>query len=216
MKAESHGVPRAKPKSSSRARGDTRQTLLTAAEHCLREEGYTELSTRKVAEQAGVPLSQIHYHFGSKEGLLIALLEHINARLLGRQAETFAEPQSLSRRWERACDHLDADLNSGFVRILQELMAAGWSDPDIAAAVRASLGGWFTLLRDLATEAAHRFGGLHPFTAEEIAALVGAAFLGVEAIILLGMEDALIPARQALRRFGDIIRLAEERSASHD
>ena len=29
-------------------------------------DGYANLSTRRVADSAGVPLSQIHYHFGSK------------------------------------------------------------------------------------------------------------------------------------------------------
>ena len=42
----------------------------------------------------------------------------------------------LWQRWERACDYLDEDLASGYVRILQEMMAAGWSNPEIAAAVR--------------------------------------------------------------------------------
>ena len=41
----------------------------------LLADGYAGLSTRKVAEEAGVPLSQLHYHFGSKGGLILALLE---------------------------------------------------------------------------------------------------------------------------------------------
>jgi AcrR family transcriptional regulator len=34
----------------------------------LRQKGYSGVSTRDVAAEAGVPLSQIHYHFGSKQG----------------------------------------------------------------------------------------------------------------------------------------------------
>ena len=37
-------------------------------------------------------------------------------------------PDPLWVRWDRACDFLDADLESGYVRILQEMIAAGWSD----------------------------------------------------------------------------------------
>ena len=48
------------------AKRDTRMELLAAAETCLRRNGHAELSTRRVAETAGVPLSQIPYHFGSK------------------------------------------------------------------------------------------------------------------------------------------------------
>lgn len=196
------------------SRRDTHLELLAAAEVCLQRDGYGELSTRRVAEHAGVPLSQIHYHFGSKQGLLLALLDHLNKRLLERQAATFAEPMALSRRWERACDFLDEDLSSGYVRILQEMIAAGWSDPELAAAVRRDLNGWFVLLTALAGEAAQRFGGLGPFTPAEVASLVGAAFLGGEAAILLGFESDRAPIRQALRRFGELIRLAEQSSES--
>jgi len=199
---------------SATSRRDTQLELLAAAEVCLQRDGYGELSTRRVAEHAGVPLSQIHYHFGSKQGLLLALLDHLNKRLLERQAATFAQPMALSRRWERACDFLDEDLSSGYVRILQEMMAAGWSDPELAAAVRRDLNGWFVLLTALAEEAAQRFGGLGPFTPAEVASLVGAAFLGGEAGILLGFESDRAPIRQALRRFGELIRLAEEKSGS--
>ena len=46
-----------------------------AAKKVLRRNGYAGLSTRDVAAEAGVPLSQIHYHFGSKQGMVLALFE---------------------------------------------------------------------------------------------------------------------------------------------
>jgi AcrR family transcriptional regulator len=195
-------------RSSPTPRGDTRAQLLAAARACLLQEGYARFSTRRVADLADVPLSQISYHFGSKQGLVLALLETDNQRLLQRQSATFAEPMPLSARWERACDHLDEDLASGYVRVLQEMMAAGWSDPEVARAVRASLQGWHELLTTLAGEAARRFGGLGPFTPAEVAALVGPAFLGAEALILLG-QDSAVPVRQALRRVAALIRTLE-------
>ena len=62
------------------APADNRTLILEAARSRLLADGYAGLSTRKVAEDAGVPLSQIHYHFGSKQGLILALLEHENQR----------------------------------------------------------------------------------------------------------------------------------------
>lgn len=191
-------------------RGETRAQLLTAARTRLLQEGYARFSTRRVAALAGVPLSQISYHFGSKQGLVLALLEADNRRLLHRQATTFAEPLPLSARWERACDHLEEDLASGYVRVLHEMIAAGWSDAEVARAVRANLQGWYDLLNGLAEEAAQRLGGLGPFTPAEIGALVGTAFLGSEALILLGLESPTIPARQALRRVASLIRALED------
>lgn len=191
------------------AKDGTWRALLQAAQDCLCEAGYAGLSTRRVAERAQVPLSQIHYHFGSKQGLLLALLADQNDRLLHRQAATFSENMPLSRRWERACDHLDEDLSSGYVRILQEMIAAGWSDALVAAAVRKNLQGWYELLTNLANEAGVQFGGLGPFSASEVASLIGNAFIGSEAIILLGMDGSEIPARTSLRKFSKLIRLME-------
>jgi AcrR family transcriptional regulator len=188
---------------------DTRTALLRAVHECLQERGYAGLSTRQVAERAGVPLSQIHYHFGSKRGLIVALLEEHDRRLIARQAETFALDVALSQRWDLACSYLDQDIESGYVLILQEMIAAGWSDPELAAAARNILTGWSRLLTQLARDAGDAFGGLGPFSPEEVGALVSAAFLGSEAMILLGFESDDVPVRRALRRFGDLLRQRE-------
>ena len=47
-------------------------------------------------------------------------------------------------------------------------------------------------------------------TAEEIAVITGAPFLGVESMILLGFEEHELPARSALRKVGVLIRRLEE------
>jgi hypothetical protein len=98
------------------------------------------------------------------------------------------------------------------VRILQEMISLGWSNPEIAAAVRGFLGGWYTLLNGVAKEAAERFGSLGPLHPDDVACLVGSAFLGSEAILLLGFEETGMPIRRALRRFGALLRQIEEQS----
>lgn len=157
-----------------------------------------------------MPLSQIHYHFGSKEALVLALLEHQNRRLLDRQEAMFGTDMPLWKRWEIACAYLDEDLASGYVRVLQEMIAAGWSNPEIAAAVRSFLAGWYGLLNRVSKEAVARFGPLGTLKPDDIGSLVGNAFIGSEALILLGFEDEGMPIRRALRRFGGLIRAAEE------
>jgi AcrR family transcriptional regulator len=187
---------------SEPARGDVRLRLLQATEECLLREGYAALSTRAVAAAAETPLSQIHYHFGSKQGLVLALLDHQNKKLLRRQAEMFGADASLSARWLQACDFLDEDLASGYVRVLQEIVSAGYSDPELAAAAREALTGWFELLTALAGEARERFGGLDLISDAEVGALVGMAFLGAECMSLLAMD---LPVRSALRAIGAIL-----------
>jgi AcrR family transcriptional regulator len=190
--------------------GGTKQAILAAVRRCLLADGYAAMSTRKVATEAGVPLSQVHYHFGSKGGMVLAVLDHENRRLLGRQTAMYSERAPLWRRYEQACDFLEDDLESGYVRILQEMIAAGWSTPQIAEKVREMLRGWHELLVAVAGEAAERFGGLGPFTASEVAALIGFAFIGAEAYLLLGFDRHQIPVRAALRRVGQLIRELEE------
>ena len=186
----------------------TKSALIEAAEQVLHDVGFAGLSTRRVAETAGVPLSQIHYHFGSKSKLMLAVLLDQNRKLLDRQTEMYGEEVPLWKRYEQACDFLEDDLESGYVRILQEMTAAGWSDPAIAAVVRDQLEGWMRLLSDVAEQASEKLGGLGPFTPAELAWLIGLAFLGGETMILLGFRPDQV--RESLRSVGRLIREFEE------
>ena len=76
---------------------ETSTSLLEAAKKVLRQNGHSGLSTRDVAAAAGVPLSQIHYHFGSKQGLMLALFDYLNAQLLDRQNAMFHDTRSRCR-----------------------------------------------------------------------------------------------------------------------
>jgi AcrR family transcriptional regulator len=189
---------------------DTRVLILDATRNRLLADGYGGLSTRKVADEAGVPLSQLHYHFGSKQGLILALLEEENQRRLARQQRMYAEGTPLWQRYERACDFLEDDLDSGYVRVLHEMIAAGWSNQELGDAVRELVQGWFALLIQVSREAEQRYGALAPYTAAEIGTLVGAAFIGAEALLLLGFDRDVLPIRSALRRFSVLIREFEE------
>ncbi len=188
------------------ATADTRSSILTAARDRLLAEGYASLSTRGVADVAGVPLSQIHYHFGSKRQLVLAVLDAENQRLLERQRAMFDAPEPLWARWMLACDFLDTDVESGYVRILQEMIAAGWSDPEVAASVRKMTGGWYRLLAEVAQREQEGGADLAGFTPNEVAALMGTPFLGAEELILLGVTEDVLPMRSALRKVGLLLR----------
>lgn len=194
---------------------ETSTTLLEAAKKVLRQNGYSGLSTRDVAAAAGVPLSQIHYHFGSKQGMMLALFEYLNAQLLDRQNALFGDSTlKLSEQWDRACQYLDDDIASGYVRVLQELIAASWADTEVAKVVRAGIMGWVDLIVGLARRAEQELGGFGPLSPDEVGALVANAFIGAESLYLLGLEKKGSPVRRALRRVGDLIRSAEDASST--
>jgi AcrR family transcriptional regulator len=200
--------------SKSDVAGVTRTAILDAARRRLLADGHHGLSTRKVAETAEVPLSQLHYYFGSKQGMLLALLAEENERRVDRQTRMYAADRPLWARYEQACDFLEDDLDSGFVRVLQEMIAEAWGNEQIAEAVRALVGSWYDVLTEVAMEAETRFGPLGPFTAREMATLIGNTFIGSEALILLGFDRDLLPIRAALRRVGVLIRQLEEGATS--
>src|SRR5215468_6413190 len=139
---------------------ETSTVILEAAKKVLRQSGHSGLSTREVAKAAGVPLSQIHYHFGSKQGLMLALFNYLNAQLLDRQSAMFHDSAlSLSQRWDKACEYLDEDIASGYVRVLQELIAVSWSNAEVAKVVREAGMGWIELITEVARMAERELDG---------------------------------------------------------
>ena len=192
----------------------TKQAIEAAARTRLLQEGYARLSTRRVADVAGVPLSQVHYHFGGKQQLILSVLAREDERLLERQSRMYAQDRPLWQRYEQACDFLDEDLASGYVRVVQEMTAAGWTDPEIAAQVRVLVQRWVDLLADVVADAEQQGLPLGPFSAREVATLVALVFIGGESVLLLGMESEAAPVRGALRRIGDLIKIAETEGES--
>jgi len=195
------------------ARGDaTRSQIVAAARHVLAADGYSGTSTRAVAERAGVQLSLVHYHFGGKSGLLTAVLEAENARLLERQQKLFAGPEPLAEKWRTACKYLQEDLRSGYVRILWELWAAGLTDAELARLWRDAMAGWRLLLEKVVEQWAADRAIVLPMPPSEIATLVGNAFQGAEVEILAGVSEDEAPHLEALEAVAGLIEHLEARS----
>ncbi|MEQ8264134.1 TetR/AcrR family transcriptional regulator [Pseudohaliea sp.] len=70
------------PRRRSTARtGETRDEILTAALQQFAEYGFHGASLREISKRSGVPLSALHYHYGSKDGLFFAAVGQVFARL---------------------------------------------------------------------------------------------------------------------------------------
>jgi AcrR family transcriptional regulator len=68
----------------------SREAVLDAAERLMAEQGYEAASIARLVDEAGIPPSSIYHYFGSKEGVLLAVME--------RGAEQFFEALPLPRR----------------------------------------------------------------------------------------------------------------------
>jgi AcrR family transcriptional regulator len=103
----------------------SREAVLEAAERLMAEQGYEAASVAALVEEAGIPASSIYHYFGSKEGVLLAVME--------RGAERFfAEVPDLDRRLGSQREHLRAlidlvattlDRHPAFLRILVVMAA---------------------------------------------------------------------------------------------
>jgi len=208
-------APQPSPMPADPAVSSTVDRILVAARECLGTSGFAAFSTRAVADRADVPLSQIHYHFRSKQQLILRLLEEENRALVERQRAMFAGPAPFAEKWDRACDYLEADLGSGYVRRLHELFANGYADPVVAAALRSIIGGWLGAIAELA-ETSLRPGTLAGIgqTPASFAALAASAFIGAESFILIALSEEAAPNRLALRQLGRWIARLDAEGAS--
>lgn len=66
-----------KPAVKTSKREQTRNRVVRAAISCIYQEGFNAAHTNRIAEQADVSWGVLQYHFGDKDGLLQAVLDHI-------------------------------------------------------------------------------------------------------------------------------------------
>jgi AcrR family transcriptional regulator len=76
---------RVAPDTDGEASTGSRDRILDAAERLVGERGYTAASISLISKASGLPASSIYWHFGSKEGLLAAVVERGARRWLPAQ-----------------------------------------------------------------------------------------------------------------------------------
>src|SRR5215207_2681439 len=92
---------------TTEARTTAEEALLDAAERLLVEVGAAGVTTRRLAEEAGVNHGLVHYYFGSIENLLVRVLERFTERLIARQREMYAAADvPFIEKWRTAMRYL--------------------------------------------------------------------------------------------------------------
>ena len=116
----------------SAARQHATAALMDAAERLLFEDGYAGVTTRRVAEAAGVKHGLVHYYFGSMEELLTQTLERVAERLAGALEEHYASPDmTFPEKWQIVAQNWIAEPRSRFPKVLLELSAMSWNMPQL-------------------------------------------------------------------------------------
>ena len=76
------------------AQGDARRRLLDAAIDYVAREGMTDLSLRRLADELSTSHRMLCHHFGSKEGLWVAIVREVERQQLAAIAELAPAPGS--------------------------------------------------------------------------------------------------------------------------
>jgi AcrR family transcriptional regulator len=195
--------------SQQSTRAETEDAFLDAAERLLIAVGYSGITTRRLAEEAGANHGLVHYYFGSMENLFVRVLERFTERLVARQREMYARTDiSGAEKWRTAMGYLESDLAAGYPKIWLELQALGWNRPDIAQRVAQVNREW----RDVLTEAFDQMMGEYGLDRERfpLAATVSLVITSNEGIMVERLSGISAGHRDLIEMVGRWLESLEE------
>src|SRR6266849_3781609 len=181
------------PKSS-----ETAERILKAAHRRLAADGYARLNMRNIAAEAGVNHALIHYYFGSKDQLVIAVLDAANRRLIERQMRMYDTPGDFAAKWAQARAFYEEDLASGFVRVQMELLAASLSNEALRENFVPRFLEWRRVIEQAVRDALAHYQLDLPASPEAIATWIVDFWAGMEFEMLLGISEAQAHHQEAL------------------
>ena len=82
----------------------TRALILDAAEKLMLDEGYAAVSARRVASEAGLKHTLVHYYFPTTDDLFLAVYRRAVDKVLERLDAALASPKPLRAFWNYASD----------------------------------------------------------------------------------------------------------------
>ena len=167
------------------ARSAAEEALLDAAERLLVDVGHAGITTRRLAEEAGVNHGLVHYYFGSIENLLLRTLERFTQRLTQRQRELYAADVPFIEKWRTAIRYLISE-DVTYEKIWLELQALAWNRPELQEPLARVNAEWRAVLTD-AFEEPHRELGIE-MPLEALVSLVLTFNIGIMVERLSGIE----------------------------
>lgn len=123
------------------------ERILRSAYGCIAQKGYANVSLRDIAENAGVALSQLHYYYKNKEGLLLAVVRMATGEYVSGAERRLREAGTPREKWDRFLDYFKGLLRERpeEFRLLFDLVSMSlWN-----AKLKSLLGGLFLQLSEL-------------------------------------------------------------------
>ncbi len=165
---------------------DTRERIVAAALEALRDGGIAGISARSIARHGGFNQALIFYHFGSVQGLLMAVARTESERRSALYAPALRDVASLSELVAVARRLHEEEFRSGSVAALTQMLAGASRSDELARGVRDALEPWTALVGETIERllAGSPYAGLLP--ADDLTTAVAALFLGIE--LLTGLD----------------------------
>jgi len=133
------------------ARSAAEEALLDAAERLLVDVGYAGITTRRLADEAGINHGLVHYYFASNENLLVRALERFTERLIDRQRELYAAEMPFVEKWRTAMRYLVSE-DVTYEKVWLELQALGWNHPELRGRLARVNAEWRAVLTEAFVE----------------------------------------------------------------
>jgi AcrR family transcriptional regulator len=115
----------------------TRGQLIEAAISCLSELGYLEATVGVVAARAGVSRGAVQHHFGSRNDLLVAVVDDLGIAL--SRLKEISNRLPVAERVGKSIDQTWELLRSPHFRAVAQIWLAMRSDTDILADIKAKV-----------------------------------------------------------------------------
>ncbi|MFT3929468.1 MAG: TetR/AcrR family transcriptional regulator [Spongiibacteraceae bacterium] len=96
---------------------ENRHALLDAAEQIMREEGYAAVTSRHVANKAGLKPQLVYYYFRTMDDLFLSLLQRRSERGFAHVKELLAAPRPLHSLWQLLSDPDNSVLSAEFMAL---------------------------------------------------------------------------------------------------
>jgi AcrR family transcriptional regulator len=95
----------------------TRSDLMDAAEAVMREEGYAAVTSRRLAERAGLNQQTVYYYFQTMDDLLLAAYRRRTQRVQEMIEQAMASERPLHALWQTFSDPFDAALSMEYLAL---------------------------------------------------------------------------------------------------
>lgn len=186
---------------------ETRARIIQAAQETLRLDGITQASARSIARRGDFNQALIFYHFGSVEGLLIAVAASEGELRAENYQTEFGQITHLTELVASARQVHAQELAAGGPTILTQLLAGSLASPALATGILDAMKPWMKMVEQAIGSSLEGSPLASIAPLEDLAFATASLFIGME--LLTSLEPDADHADRLLDSFGRLARLIE-------